>query len=260
MATIAYKVSTQDGTKTLPAYTFDSDPDSGWYRQGAGAIRLSVDDTDVINATSAGIAIPGALTLTFGGDAVLSRGAANRLDLASGDSLNIVSGDLTVGGQIVVTDIGPHAIGGATNSAIQLFLLGTSAAGTNTAFRTSTTVNPAPGDDAAGMVIAPTLVEFSSGTHSIFMGLDLRVPTVTAGNASLTDTAVLRVRGAMSAGASNNYAILVDSGLVSLGGTLTITGDIGFYGQAATAKPTGVAVTEAGIHAALVTLNLIAGP
>lgn len=34
----------------------------------------------------------------------------------------------------------------------------------------------------------------------------------------------------------------------------------GFYGQAAVAKPTGVAVTEIGIHAALVTLNLIAGP
>ena len=41
-------------------------------------------------------------------------------------------------------------------------------------------------------------------------------------------------------------------------GAVSITGNIGFYGQAATAKPTGVLVTAAAIHAALVTLNLIA--
>ena len=40
-------------------------------------------------------------------------------------------------------------------------------------------------------------------------------------------------------------------------GTLAVTGNIGFYGQSTTAKPTGVAVSSAGIHAALVTLNLI---
>ncbi len=45
---------------------------------------------------------------------------------------------------------------------------------------------------------------------------------------------------------------------VQFSGTLAVAGDIGFYGQAATAKPTGVAVTDVGIHAALVTLNLIA--
>lgn len=39
---------------------------------------------------------------------------------------------------------------------------------------------------------------------------------------------------------------------------LFVAGDLGFYGGAAVAKPTGVAVTAAAIHAALVTLNLIA--
>ncbi|KKM14783.1 hypothetical protein LCGC14_1702680, partial [marine sediment metagenome] len=48
--------------------------------------------------------------------------------------------------------------------------------------------------------------------------------------------------------------------LLHLRGKLLIAGNIGFYGQMATAKPTGVAVTDAAIHAALVTLNLIAGP
>lgn len=40
--------------------------------------------------------------LTFGGDVGLYRGAANVLALASGDSLNLVSGDLQVGGTTVV--------------------------------------------------------------------------------------------------------------------------------------------------------------
>lgn len=44
----------------------------------------------------------------------------------------------------------------------------------------------------------------------------------------------------------------------SPGFTVGGTGNLGFYSAAPVAKPTGVAVTAAGIHAALVTLNLIA--
>ena len=41
-------------------------------------------------------------------------------------------------------------------------------------------------------------------------------------------------------------------------GAVTVGGNVGFYNNAPVAKPTGVAVTAAAIHAALVTLNLIA--
>ena len=51
---------------------------------------------------------------------------------------------------------------------------------------------------------------------------------------------------------------IAGTGAATFGGAVSITGNVGFYGQAATAKPTGVAVTAAAIHAALVTLNLIA--
>ena len=40
-------------------------------------------------------------------------------------------------------------------------------------------------------------------------------------------------------------------------GAVTVGGNVGFYNNAPVAKPTGVAVTAAAIHAALVTLNLI---
>ena len=40
-------------TKTAPGFSFAHDPDTGWYSSGAGTIRLSVDDTQILAATSA---------------------------------------------------------------------------------------------------------------------------------------------------------------------------------------------------------------
>jgi hypothetical protein len=58
---------------------------------------------------------------------------------------------------------------------------------------------------------------------------------------------------------ANSTALTINaSKAATFAGAVSITGNVGFYGQAATAKPTGVAVTAAAIHAALVTLNLIA--
>ena len=41
----------------------------------------------------------------LGSDTMLSRGAANRIDIASGDSINIVSGDLLVGGVVALNNL-----------------------------------------------------------------------------------------------------------------------------------------------------------
>jgi hypothetical protein len=48
------------------------------------------------------------------------------------------------------------------------------------------------------------------------------------------------------------------TGAATFAGAVTVGGNVGFYNNAPVAKPTGVAVTAAAIHAALVTLNLIA--
>ena len=63
---------------------------------------------------------------------------------------------------------------------------------------------------------------------------------------------------AYSGGGTERFRIAATTGLATFAGAVTITGNVGFYGQAATAKPTGVGVSAAAIHAALVTLNLIA--
>ena len=75
--------------------------------------------------------------------------------------------------------------------------------------------------------------------------LDLTLPSVGAG--SIHDADV-------------NAAADIDPSKIA-GTALTSASDkIGFFGASPIAKPTGVAVSAAGVHAALVSLGLIAGP
>ncbi|GIU68249.1 MAG: hypothetical protein KatS3mg001_099 [Candidatus Pacearchaeota archaeon] len=85
---------------------------------GTGGLSLNVTNDLFVNDTSGrvgiGTATPqqtldvvGSINTTanlyFNPDVQLFRGAANRLDLATGDSLNLVSGNLQIGGTTVIT-------------------------------------------------------------------------------------------------------------------------------------------------------------
>ena len=63
---------------------------------------------------------------------------------------------------------------------------------------------------------------------------------------------------AYSGGGTERFRIAATTGAATFAGAVTVGGNVGFYNNAPVAKPTGVAVTAAAIHAALVTLNLIA--
>ena len=63
---------------------------------------------------------------------------------------------------------------------------------------------------------------------------------------------------AAQATADNQFVLGTANHNVLIPGTLKVSGYVGFYGTTPVAKPTGVAVDAAGIHAALVTLGLIA--
>jgi hypothetical protein len=87
---------------------------------GNGNIVLNANGTGILdvqdNVTFAG-------TLTIGSDVVLSRGAANRLDLASGDSLNLIQGQImTDSGNLSILTTGSAATGVRANG----LLLGSS--------------------------------------------------------------------------------------------------------------------------------------
>lgn len=103
-----------DGSAAAPSYSFASDPDTGMWRVSGGVIT-GIDGVGYA-ATFTNqfqLATGGALTwssgaITAAADVSLSRGAANRLDLASGDSFYVVSGGLGV--NIVNTAAGTIAL------------------------------------------------------------------------------------------------------------------------------------------------------
>lgn len=87
-----------DGTAALPSLAFTSEPGLGMYRVAAGVIGFGSSGSSTgVNLTSSGLNISAAYSLYWGSDVFLNRGAANRLDLATGDSLYLVSGGLGVG-------------------------------------------------------------------------------------------------------------------------------------------------------------------
>lgn len=111
-----------DGSVTAPSYGFASQPNTGWYHTGTGAsslMRLSVNGTNTLQLDSAaGLYLPvdtAGISIGVTSPVVLSRGAANRLDLASGDSLLVISGDVSCYGGIVGG--GAFNIGGLAGSA-----------------------------------------------------------------------------------------------------------------------------------------------
>ena len=71
-------------------------------------------------------------------------------------------------------------------------------------------------------------------------------------------TSYLSFKTSNSIGSRTEALRLASTGAATFAGAVTIGGNVGFYNASPVAKPTGVAVTAAAIHAALVTLNLIA--
>ncbi len=68
--------------------------------------RLTDNTNFTFNGTN--LVLGGTVGVQFGGDALINRGAANRLDLASGDTFNIISGALSIGGSTVISSTSLH--------------------------------------------------------------------------------------------------------------------------------------------------------
>jgi hypothetical protein len=117
-----------------------------------------------------------ASTLTLGADVVLSRGAANRLDLASGDSFNIVSGNAMVAGA-VTSSSATAGIGYATGAG------GTVTQGSGSGKATAVTLNTVCGTitmDAA-ILNAGTTVAFQLTNSAIALTDYVQVQWISGG-------------------------------------------------------------------------------
>jgi hypothetical protein len=256
------------GTKVASAYLDDDTAHLSGTQTFSGAKTFSA-----ALVASSTLAVTGASTLTglvtatagvkFGTTATLTEGAANRLDLATGDSLHLVSGGIGIGtinttaGTLVASAAGPHAFGTAT-SALRAINVGGSFTGASgatigTTFTHSLTGNA--NDVVYGVQITPSITEAASGTHAIIAGLVVG-PTFVNGAATATkaaggffstiaaptgtvSAASLYVAGAAT-GATNNYALWVDAGETRLDGAVTMASTLAVTGASTLTGNVGV--------------------
>ncbi len=167
-------------------------------------------------------ATTGAVRLANNG-AAYWRNAANNANLRG---LAIENDVLYLGDtntNIIVERVGPHAIGGATNAAVQVYVRGTFAGDGSEVIGigVASSLGGTSGQNMYGIKSAPTFVEASSGTHGLLASIAAIAATVTGGAAAVTNTATLYVSGSMTATVTGeNYALWVDEGTSRFDGTV----------------------------------------
>ncbi|HUW57617.1 MAG TPA: tail fiber domain-containing protein [Planctomycetota bacterium] len=137
--------------------------------------------------------------------------------------------NLFLAGNLVAGGGGPHAIGGAVNSTIRLYVRGSFTSAGPYAYGAYFGGDIAAGNsggDLIGVGIGPTIAEYSSGNHPIVAGTYLYRPTISAGVATVTEASTLYVENAPSAVGASNYAIHVAAGNVKFDGTGNDVGTI----------------------------------
>ena len=135
------------------------------------------------------------------------------------------------------SSVGPHAIGGATATNVQLGVLGTftNAGAHNRAVDITTSVTGATGGwEIYGLRVAPTLIEAASDIHANIIGL-LVAPVITAGAGTTTVASAVKIAALAAAtgtttavgllvsaptGATNLATIWADSGNVRFDGSI----------------------------------------
>jgi hypothetical protein len=97
----------------------------------------------------------------------------------------------------------------STTQYIEISPTWTAAAGNADTARIGGTLTPGGANNLTGLFISPTLNRYSSGTHSRFVSLDVRAPTIEAidGKATVTSVALIHLRTDASGGGTNNYQI-----------------------------------------------------
>lgn len=106
-----------DGTAVAPSYSFANATGSGWYWAPSATqmvAAISGLNQILLNATQAVVYQP--LYFSSNQDVNLFRGAANRLDLATGDSFNIISGGILFGAALTFSGTVPTITSGFNTS------------------------------------------------------------------------------------------------------------------------------------------------
>ncbi len=172
-------------------------------------------------------------------------------------SFDMAFGTRANGGLVVeamrIKDTGAVELAGALN--VTGVVTGTTAALTGTANTDTLQASNA----AAGQTVGTDAIQAAqTGSYNTTAGainaVTVRAEATATRSAGANPLANFAIY-ANASGGQSNYSLYCDAGAVHLGAAAAT---VGFYGTAPIAKQTGVAVTDAGIHAALVALGLIA--
>lgn len=228
---------------------------------------LDANGNVITNIGNAGTDFTAAGGLTLAGDLLVDGGDIGIT--ADTNLLGLAVNTLTVRGQADIEGYSVFGNGGALNAAVTMTIdrdFTTSVQASHVRMRGIITANGGTANMHYWENISDGIVINSGGVHSDVGTMILREPNITAISGSVTNAYTLRILNAPTEG-DNNYALWVDDGKTQLDGELEVDGafnhdgsTVGFFGTTPQSKPTSVAVDASGIHAALVTLGLIAGP
>jgi len=172
----------------------------------------------------------------FGGGVTCTSTLAVTSDFAVATNkfqVTAATGDTTVGGDLVVSGTGPHAIGGAAHPQFQFQITGAfTPSSWGAAVQIGSTLTGSVGNDIYGLNVQPVITEAASGTHGLVAVVQINPNSMVGAGATTTVAASLRIHAAPTIGATN-WALLVAAGNTSLGGTLAVTGGFGCNAAAA---------------------------
>jgi len=174
-----------------------------------------------------------AVRVLFEGDAGPDADAVpGKITIQTSDDTGLQDALIIDDGQsIKIAGTGPHAIGGDAQNNIQLWQRGSFTSGgassSTHGYALSTAITAANGDitQQSGAIMATSITtQSNSETIGDVAQLILNEPNITKGTDTITNASTLNITGAPTEG-TNNYAILVDSGDVQIGGNLEVVGD-----------------------------------
>jgi hypothetical protein len=210
----------------------DSTDDLG--TTGVRWANLYVDDVVATTTVKPGTLVlaAGSITdtsgaITFGNENLVTTGTF-------GAAATTLSSTLAVGGNLTVSGAGPHAIGAAVVNYAGFYLgasftsLGASTVAVGTLIGQALTNHSGDTTYSSSVAMNGIQTNMVTGTIADISQLRIDEPGITnTGGGTITNASSLHITGAPTEGAAN-WAMLVDAGAVSLGGTLAVAGTSAF--------------------------------
>ena len=286
--TVSGPISIPDGaancsTVGLP---FAADTDTGLVRTGANA--MGICSNGVLEATfnTSGLSLTDPLPVTSGGTGlatttisqILYSSAANTIAglatanngvlITSGAGVPSISSTIpsatqdnitrlgTIAVPLVVSSVGPHAIGGTTSANYQFRYTGTFAGSVNAhGLVVDSTLTPPANGSSFAVFLGPTINKAGSGTHADFATFYLDAPAIGAGAAALTNVSTLKI-ASVATGGTNNYALWSAAGVNRFDGNIGETANRvpGIYNGATGLDSTGLITTTATLRTSCVAI------